>query len=486
MTFPFRRIAVSLSWLAVGVIFVGVTVAPLPVDAQTTSVKRAGSPAKAKARSKASRVAPAASSWVPNPAVSGRDAYLIVDAQSGRELAADRADELRYPASLTKMMTIYLTFSALDSGRLSLGDSLPVSVNALNAPPTKMGMTPGGTVNVRDAVMALVTRSANDAAVLLAEGMAGSEEAFARAMTQKARQLGMSSTVFRNASGLPNREQVTTARDLTKLANALLRDYPHYYGIFSVQSYAYRNRTLTNHNRMLGNYDGADGLKTGYTNASGFNLVMSAMRDNRRLIGVVMGGDSASQRDRQMAALMDRGFAMAQSMQLSAWTAQRKPPSARYTAAQFDPGASFAEAYRPPAAVAKVDATTQQKPTVTPKYAGFVAPAPATPATVPATAAVPASSDVPTLGSWVIQVGSFNDPQAAQLALARATSQLPASAKSAAAMVDEVQMANRTFHRARLGNLSQDQAVDGCKQLERKKIYCSALQITAWNTPSAR
>ncbi len=486
MTFPFRRIAVSLSWLAVGVLFVGATVAPLPVDAQTTSVKRAGSPVKAKARSKANRVAPAASSWVPNPAVSGRDAYLIVDAQSGRELAADRADELRYPASLTKMMTIYLAFSALDSGQLSLGDSLPVSVNALNAPPTKMGMTPGGTVNVRDAVMALVTRSANDAAVLLAEGMAGSEEAFARAMTQKARQLGMTSTVFRNASGLPNREQVTTARDLTRLANALLRDYPHYYGIFSVQSYAYRNRTLTNHNRMLGSYDGADGLKTGYTNASGFNLVMSAMRDNRRLIGVVMGGDSASQRDRQMAALMDRGFAVAQSMQLSAWTAQRKPPSARYSAAQFDPGASFAEAYRPPAAVAKADATTQQRPAVTPKYAGFVAPAPATPATVPATAAVPAPNDTPSLGSWVIQVGSFNDPQAAQLALARATSQLPSSAKSAAAMVDEVQMANRTFHRARLGNLSQDQAVDGCKQLEKKKIYCSALQITAWNTPGAR
>lgn len=486
MTFPFRRIAVSLSWLAVGVVFVGVTVTPLSVDAQTTSVKRAGSPVKAKARSKVNRATPAASSWVPNPAVSGRDAYLIVDAQSGRELASDRPDELRYPASLTKMMTIYLTFSALDSGRLSLGDSLPVSVNALNAPPTKMGMTPGGTVNIRDAVMALVTRSANDAAVLLAEGMAGSEEAFARAMTQKARQLGMTSTVFRNASGLPNREQVTTARDLSRLANALLRDYPHYYAIFSTQSYAYRGRTLENHNRMLGSYDGADGLKTGYTNASGFNLVMSAVRDNRRLIGVVMGGDSAGQRDRQMAALMDRGFAMAQSMQLSAWTAQRKPPSARYTAAQFDPGASFAEAYRPPATVAKADAPAPQKPAVTPKYAGFVAPAPATPATVPATAAVPAPNDTPALGSWVIQVGSFNDPQAAQLALARATSQLPASAKSAAAMVDEVQMANRTFHRARLGNLSQDQAVDGCKQLEKKKIYCSALQITAWNTPGAR
>ena len=477
MTFPFRQIAVSLSWLAVSVVFLGASVAPLPVEAQTTSVKRAGSPVKVKSRAK-SRAAPAVSSWVPNPAVSGRDAYLIVDAQSGRELMADRADELRHPASLTKLMTIYLTFSALDSGRLSLGDQIPVSVNALNAPPTKMGMTPGGKINVRDAVMALVTRSANDAAVLLAEGMAGSEEAFAQVMTQKARQLGMTSTVFRNASGLPNREQVTTARDLSRLANALLRDYPHYYGIFSVQSYAYRGRSLENHNRMLGYYDGADGLKTGYTNASGFNLVMSAVRDNRRLIGVVMGGDSAGQRDRQMAALMDRGFNMAQSMQLSAWTAQRKPPTARYSAAQFDPGASFAEAYRPPATVAKADAPTTQKPAVTPKYAGFVAPAPATP--------VP-NDNTPSLGTWVIQVGSFNEPQAAQMALQRASSALPATtSKSASVTVDEVQMANRTFHRARLTNLSQEQAVDGCKQLEKKKIYCSALQITSWNTPSAR
>ena len=480
MIFPLRRIAVGFSWLAVSILFLGASLAPSPVDAQTKSksVKRAVPPAKARAKT-----APRATSsaWVANPAVSAKESYLIVDATSGRELASDRADELRHPASLTKLMTIYLTFSALDSGRLSLGDGLPVSVNALNAPPTKMGMSPGGTVNVRDATMALVTRSANDAAVLLAEGLAGSEEAFARLMTQKARQLGMNSTVFRNASGLPNSEQVTTARDLAKLANALMRDYPHYYAIFSVQSYAYRGRTLENHNRMLGSYDGADGLKTGYTNASGFNLVMSAVRDNRRLIGVVMGGTSAAQRDRTMAALMDRGFTLAAAMQLSPWTSIRKPASARYTAAQFDPGASFAEAYRPPAAPSKQ---------VSPKYAGFVPPAPATPAAPAAFSATPpsppaAASDTPALGSWVIQVGSFSEPQAAQAALERATAALPNS-RSASAIVDEVQMANRVFHRARLINLSQEQAVEGCKRLEKRKVYCSALQVTAWNTPGAR
>ncbi|KAF0105750.1 MAG: D-alanyl-D-alanine carboxypeptidase [Rhodospirillaceae bacterium] len=486
MTFPLRRIAVGISWLAVSILFLGASLAPSPADAQTNakSVKRAAPPAKARAKT---AVRTTSSSWVGNPAVTAKDSYLIVDANSGRELAADRADELRHPASLTKLMTIYLTFSALDSGRLSLGDSLTVSVNALNAPPTKMGMTPGGTVNVRDATMALVTRSANDAAVLLAESLAGSEEAFARLMTQKARQLGMSSTVFRNASGLPNSEQVTTARDLAKLANALMRDYPHYYAIFSVQSYTYRGRTLQNHNRMLGSYDGADGLKTGYTNASGFNLVMSAVRDNRRLIGVVMGGTSAAQRDRTMAALMDRGFTLASAMQLSPWTSVRKPASARYTAAQFDPGASFAEAYRPPAAVQAQQGQQQQ---VSPKYAGFVAPAPAKPATTAAFAAAPAAappvaSDMPALGSWVIQVGSFSEPQAAQAALERATAALP-NARSASAIVDEVQMANRIFHRARLINLSQEQAVEGCKRLEKRKVYCSALQVTAWNTPGAR
>ncbi len=476
MIFPLRRIAVGISWLAVSILFLGASLAPTPVDAQTKakSVKRAVPPAKARAKTAARSTS---SSWVANPAVTAKDAYLIVDATSGRELASDHADELRHPASLTKLMTIYLTFSALDSGRLSLGDNLPVSINALNAPPTKMGMSAGGTVNVRDATMALVTRSANDAAVLLAEGLAGSEEAFARLMTQKARQLGMSSTVFRNASGLPNSEQVTTARDLAKLANALLRDYPHYYAIFSVQSYTYRGRTLQNHNRMLGSYDGADGLKTGYTNASGFNLVMSAVRDNRRLIGVVMGGTSAAQRDRTMAALMDRGFTLASAMQLSPWTSIRKPPSARYTAAQFDPGASFAEAYRPPATPSKQ---------VSPKYAGFVPPAPPTAASPAAfTAAPPAMPDTPSLGSWVIQVGSFSEPQAAQAALERATAALP-DARSASAIVDEVQMANRVFHRARLINLSQDQAVEGCKKLEKRKVYCSALQVTAWNTPGAR
>jgi D-alanyl-D-alanine carboxypeptidase len=298
----------------------------------------------------------------------------------------------------------------------------------------------------------------------------------------------MSSTVFRNASGLPHREQVTTARDLAKLAYALMRDFPHYYAVFSVQSYPYRGRILENHNRMLGSYDGADGLKTGYTTASGFNLVMSAMRDNRRLIGVVMGGDSAGQRDREMAELMDRAFASAQVMRLSPWTSLRKPPSARYAAANFDPSlaipettprlavANVAPAPTPPPAPAPAPAV--QTASVEQRVAGPAVPPPAQGRVAPTG---------PSIGSWVIQVGSFGDSQAAQLALERASSALPESMRSsAAATVDEVQMANKTFHRARLANLSQAQAVDGCKRLEKQKIYCAAIQVTAWNTPGAR
>jgi D-alanyl-D-alanine carboxypeptidase len=426
---------------------------PAIASAQSSSVKARTAPGtKGHALVKNVRTP---SPWLPNPAVGAKDSYLIVDAASGRELTSDQPDELRHPASLTKLMTLYLTFAALDSGRLSLGDALPVSMNALNAPPTKMGMPPGGTVMVRDAVMGLVTRSANDAAVLLAEGLAGDEDGFARLMTQKARQLGMSSTVFRNASGLPNPEQVTTARDMARLANALLRDFPHYYPVFSVLSYNYRGRPLENHNRMLASYAGADGLKTGYTNASGFNLVMSAVRDNRRLIGVVMGGNTAFQRDRLMAELMDQGFYTAQTMAVSPWTSPRTPASARYTAANFVPGIGQLDG-RGLAGFAKNEP---------PGVNRALLPAPSAPTSI--------------AGSWVIQVGSFSDSRAAQAALERATGALPETIRSHGAVtVDEVQVSDKTLHRARLINLSQQEAVDGCRKLSLHKITCSALQVT--------
>jgi len=188
MTLLLRRCTANFRWFAV-CFFIAAFLAPLVVEAQNSSTKaRAAPPAKTRPTAKSRAATP----WVPNPAVGSKDSYLIVDAMSGRELLSDQPDELRHPASLTKLMTLYLTFSALDSGRLSLGDGLPVSLNALNAPPTKMGMVPGGSVIVRDAVMGLVTRSANDAAIVLAEALGGDEESFAQQMTAKARQLGMS------------------------------------------------------------------------------------------------------------------------------------------------------------------------------------------------------------------------------------------------------------------------------------------------------
>ena len=438
MTPSLRRFMAALCGLAIFSAISGLLLAST-ASAQNTSLKARAAPT---AKSHVHKVP---QPWVPNPS---RDAYLIVDATSGRVLASDQPDEPRYPASLTKLMTLYLTFSALDAGKLSLNDALPVSMNALNAPPTKMGMPPNGTVIVRDAVMGLVTRSANDAAVLLAEALGGTEENFAAMMTAKARQLGMSSTVYHNASGLPNPEQVTTARDMARLANALLRDFPHYYPVFSVLSYNYKGRPLANHNRMLASYAGADGMKTGYTNASGFNLVMSAVRDNRRLIGVVMGGNTAFQRDKLMAELMDQGFATAEAQNISPWTSPRTPATARYTAANF---------------VAGLDPVG---------LTGFTK-------SEPARALVPAGI----AGSWVIQVGSFANSKAAQAALERANASLPASIRSHGAMsVDEVQVSDKTMHRARLTNLSQQDAIDGCKKLSQHKIYCSAMQVSAWTT----
>ncbi len=472
MTLLLKRCTAAIRWLVVGMFVLSFGL-PSGAEAQGHSTRRAVPPSKTRAAPKRAVGSPAP--WVPNPAVSSKDAYLIVDAMSGRELASDRADELRHPASLTKLMTLYLTFSALDSGRLSLGDALPVSANALNAPPTKMGMT-GGMVIVRDAIMGLVTRSANDAAVTLGEALGGDETNFARLMTQKAHQLGMTSTVFRNASGLPNREQVTTARDMATLAHALLRDFPHYYPVFSVQSYLYHGHALENHNRMLATYAGADGLKTGYTAASGFNLVMSAVHDNRRLIGVVMGGDTAFSRDRLMAELMDRGFATAQSMTLAAWTPRRVPPTARYSAANFAPGTPIPNVPRVAQAAKPEAPPLQPVPPSAPVRVATTAPL--APAPEP---------EAPSIGSWVIQVGSFTDSRSAQLALERATSALPNTIRTHSAIaVDEVQMAHRTFHRARVTNLSQTEAIDGCRRLEQRKIYCAALEVTAWNTPGAR
>jgi D-alanyl-D-alanine carboxypeptidase len=232
-------------------------------------------------------------------------ADIVLDANSGKVLHADKADELRHPASLTKIMTLYLLFEKLESGQLRLDSELAVSEHASEQAPTKLGLKPGQTIEVEDAIRGLVTKSANDAAVAVAEAIGGSEHEFAELMTAKAHALGMTHTVYHNASGLPNDDQVTTARDEAILGRAIQDRFPHYYRYFSTPSFTWQGETVRNHNHLLGRVDGMDGIKTGYTQASGFNLVASVRRDDRRIVAVVLGGTSAGARDSRMRGLIE-------------------------------------------------------------------------------------------------------------------------------------------------------------------------------------
>jgi D-alanyl-D-alanine carboxypeptidase len=229
---------------------------------------------------------------------------IIVDGNSGSTLESNSPDGLRHPASLTKMMTLYLLFERLDSGKMKLDTEMSVSEHASDQDPTKLGLRPGQTIAVEDAIKGVVTRSANDAAVVIAEAIGGSEDNFARMMTRKAHALGMSRTLYRNASGLPNDEQMTTARDQSILGRALQDRFPRYYRYFSTTEFSFRGHTIHGHNHLLGSVEGVDGIKTGYTRASGFNLVTSMHRGNRFLIGVVLGGRSGGSRDATMRSLL--------------------------------------------------------------------------------------------------------------------------------------------------------------------------------------
>lgn len=231
-------------------------------------------------------------------------ASIIVDGNSGSVLQATSPDGIRHPASLTKIMTLYLLFERLESGKMKLDTELPVSQHAADQDPTKLNLRAGQTIRVEDAIKGLVTRSANDAAVVIAEAIAGDEDDFAQMMTRKARSLGMSKTVYRNANGLPNDEQVTTARDQATLGRAIQERFPRYYRYFATSTFNWRGQSIRNHNHLLGSVEGVDGIKTGYTRASGFNLVSSMRRGNRHLIGVVLGGRSGGSRDAIMRNLL--------------------------------------------------------------------------------------------------------------------------------------------------------------------------------------
>jgi D-alanyl-D-alanine carboxypeptidase len=259
-------------------------------------------------------------------------ADIVVDANSGKVLHATNPDALRHPASLTKIMTLYLLFEQLEAGKLNLDSPLKVSEFAAGQSPTKLGLKAGSTIQVEDAIKGIITRSANDASVVVAEALAGSEPAFAKLMTRKAQALGMSRTVYKNASGLPDDDQVTTARDQSTLGRAVQERFPRYYKYFSTRSFTFRGQSIGNHNHLLGRVEGVDGIKTGYIRASGFNLVTSVHRGNRYLVAVVMGGSSAGSRDARMRELISEKIALASTKRSAPMIAEAMPSETKTAA----------------------------------------------------------------------------------------------------------------------------------------------------------
>jgi D-alanyl-D-alanine carboxypeptidase len=369
------------------------------------------------------------------------------------------ADAITYPASLTKMMTLYLTFESLNSGRLRLDQYLPVSSEAASKSPTKLHLVPGDSVQVHDLILGIVTKSANDAAAVLAEGLAGSEPAFADRMTAKARQLGMTSTVYRNASGLPDPEQRTTARDVAQLALALYHDFPREYRYFATRQFFFRGRVILTHNHLLDWYEGADGIKTGYIGASGFNLAASAVRNGHRLIGVVMGGASAGSRDREMAALLDQGFSEVGAGATLVAGREVPSPSAAPVVAETDQP----EPVRPREKIGQLAKAAR-------KIAAHLSPvAKAEAAPIAHQLRTPAETD-----RWSIQLGVFRDGTAAEQA-ARSAATVPGARGKPVQIVQPSKGGKEHVYRARLLNFSPQEAQGACAALHKKKIECSVV-----------
>lgn len=288
-------------------------------------------------------------------------ADMVVDVKTGRVLHATNEDALRHPASVTKVMTLYMLFEQLERGKISLDTELQVSANASRQAPSKLGLRPGSTIAVEDAIKALVTKSANDVAVVVAENLGGTEEDFAEMMTRKARSLGMNRTVYRNASGLPDPEQVTTARDLTVLARAIQDRFPRYYRYFQTRVFEYAGAAHRNHNKLLGRVEGVDGIKTGYTRMSGFNLMTNAKSENQHIVAVVLGGRSGASRDQIMASLvrsnLPRAFAGARQTPTMAEGAAPAAPVRPTVVADAAPGEPIQLQRQNPATVETTAAT---------------------------------------------------------------------------------------------------------------------------------
>ncbi|TPL05623.1 MULTISPECIES: D-alanyl-D-alanine carboxypeptidase [unclassified Mesorhizobium] len=439
-------------------------------------------------------------------ALAARSAAIVVDAKTGKVLYSADANGRRYPASLTKMMTLYLTFEALAKGRIGKNTPVPYSAHAAAQPPTKLGVRAGGSVPVETAILSMVTKSANDSATALGEMLGGSEDNFARMMTAKARQLGMNGTVFRNANGLPDPGQFTTAHDMAMLGIALREHYPQYYGYFSQRSFLYGRQRINGHNRLLGRIKGVDGIKTGYTRASGYNLVSSVADGDRRLVAVVMGGASGRSRDNQMAALINTYMPRASTRgggdliakgndnpiktlakvflpKHDAPTPDAKPATDDTVVASADDDVQddaqqVAEETKPVIKVKKVKTVAVAAMAPAPKsqetspqvVTAYAEPAPAAPAIDPVK-----TSSVPS--GWVVQVASSPTKSGAQSLLDQTAKQAPKILADASGFTVAFDKDGTTYYRARFGGFgSKGAAWKACDALKRKKISCYAVE----------
>jgi D-alanyl-D-alanine carboxypeptidase len=482
----------------------GLRVTVLSLAVIVTLVAAATDPADARKRSKHGH-----SSYHPPYAA------IVVDANTGKVMHATNPDALRFPASLTKIMTLYLLFEQLDAGKLTLSTPLHVSEHAAEQPPTKLGLKAGSTITVEDAIKGMVTRSANDAAVVVGENLGGSEREFAKLMTAKAHALGMSRTVYHNASGLPDDDQVTTARDQSKLARAIQERFPRYYKFFSIHSFTYKGQKIGNHNHLLGSVEGVDGIKTGYTRASGFNLVTSLHRDKRYVVAVVLGGSSARSRDTQMRSLLNKYVNNASTKRTTTYIAELTGHKQTRTAAKsavkpaVDKGFGLASASSKPVrldppATAAIRAesqvpgstapiqpvmvrTLQVKPgkvqtaSMAPLHLPPSAPEGARPGIlgvlhVRTASAAPAPAKPQVHTGWMIQVGAFPGEEEAKQRLSKVKSKASRLLAEAEPFTESVHKGDTTFYRARFAGLDKDSAQAACKYLKRNDVECIAIK----------
>ncbi|MCJ2062004.1 SPOR domain-containing protein [Methylobacterium sp. J-088] len=441
-------------------------------------------------------------------------AAMVVDVKSGKTLHAVNEDALRHPASITKVMTLYLLFEQMERGKFALDSDLTISAHAAAQAPSKLGLRPGQTIAVEDAIKAIVTKSANDVACAIGENIAGSEERFAQMMTAKAHALGMSRTHYANASGLPDPDQLTTARDLTVLARAIQDRFPHYYRYFQTRSFAFRGRVIGNHNHLLGNVQGVDGIKTGYTRDSGFNLMTAAKSEGRQIVAIVLGGKSGAGRDRIMADLvrssLPHAYAGARISPPTTEVAERARPAVvadgvsrtrtQVVSADDEDVETTGTTGEPLDLSPKAAATTtpggkypletwkpgpQGVPKSAQAYAGgssAQAPFPGASKTVARVAsverdeppkAVTGARVVPT--AWVIQLGAMDDETKARSMLSEARAKVGGSLSKAAPYTVKVEHGGTTLFRARFsGFAEQDSAQDACSALKRSGFSCFA------------